>query len=690
MENNIMPIKILNTKVQLRFTLLILLIFAYSFAPLMIQNLNPSENQYNQSEVFSGFVSSRVGTNDPTPPQEQFSAMDAIGTHTILVILVEFTDKTHTYEPGTVDDVIDDLNDYYQEASYGLTTVTGDTTTWIQLGKPREDYVDRLNGYSDPKIDLVLDALDAADSQADFSLYDGVTIIHAGQGQEISHDWQDYWSCEWWSTGPPLGTYDGKAIYRASVSPEEGAAGDPAYVGVIAHEFGHDLGLPDLYDIDYETEFVGHWGLMAKGSWNGQSGVGESPAHMMGWCKKELEYVNGSQLVDASSAFIGTVDPLEQSTTGVHLVMMPVTSQQYYLIEVRQQIGYDEYLPEKGVILTYVDESLDSGKGIVKVIDAHPSTATKDDGAFDLGAGEVDTYISSHGQFTMILEEAIGNSYEITLLRAYAQFDNPLDGSAILTPDFTISWTGSAAAPGIDHYELYLDDVLSYTGIGTSHPVTGAIAGLHNATLVMVLVDGGRRLTIQSNFVVDLVAPTIQTVTHLPSAPGFGDLVQIIVTATDDTWITNASVYYRRGTDPTWYQIDMSYISGSEWIGYLGTFLPGVAVTYYVSVTDAGGRITSDDNAGEYYNFTVSGLGLIIWLIIGGIAILIVCLAISRYRGKSSKSKWEPPPRPKPKAYSPTEPPTQQSRIDRPGFCFVCGAPLTPGATFCGNCGAKV
>ncbi len=690
-----MAVKIAHAKFQLRLTLLIILVAASSITPIMVQNLSLVETQNQPPGIFSDLVSSRVGMNDPTLPSSKFSAMDAIGTHTILVILVRFTDQSNTFSRTEVENVaIGDLNDYYQEASFGLTSVIGDTTPWIDLGHPREYYVDKVGTQSDPKFELVLDSLNAADSYADFSSYDGVTIVHAGRGQEMSHDWHDYWSCEWWTTTPSgFGTWDGKIISRASVSPEEGEIGNAAYVGVIAHEFGHDLGLPDLYDVDYITEFVGHWCLMARGSWNGPSGVGENPAHMMGWCKKELGYVNGSQLVDGSSGFIGTIDPLEQSTAGVHLVMIPVTSQQYYLIEVRQQILNDQYLPEKGVLLTYVDESLDSGHGIVQVIDAHPGTATKDDGAFDLGAGEVDTYMSSHGQFTMILESTDGSSYDVTLLRAYASFDNPLDGSAILTPNFTISWTGSSAS-GIDHYELYLDDVQIYNGGGTSHPVTGVPAGLHNATLVMELSGSGRRLTIQSNFVVDLVAPTIQTVTHTPTTPGFGDYVYVIITATDDTWIANASVFYRRGTDPIWYQIDMVNIAGSQWQGILPYFFLGVTVTYYVSVTDAGGRTVINDNAGDYYNFTVSGLGLIIWLIIGGIIILGVCLYISRRRGKSTKQEWtqpEPSPKPTPTTYPTSKYPStkEATGTGKAGFCYVCGAPLSPGADFCGNCGAK-
>lgn len=627
---------------------------------------------------------------------------DGVGTFSIIVILVEFTDKSHIFSPSDVASVaIDQLAEYYDEVSFGLTQVTGSTTDWLNLGHDRSYYVQGTSYPSEPRFILVEDAIEAADPYVNFANYDGVVIIHAGQGQEMSGDWKDYWSCEWKNINIP--TDDGVSITQAAVSPEQGLSGQLASVGVIAHEFGHDLGLPDLYDTSYNQEFVGHWCLMGKGSWNGPLAMGESPAHPIGWCKIQLGYVDSAHLVEVSTDVTVVVDPLETSTTGVHLVKIPVTSSRYYLIEVRRKIGYDEWLPDEGVLITYVDEGLKSGEGIVKVVDSHPETPTKDDGIFGVGPGEVNTYVNPTHQFSVIVEEEVGQAFKVTVIRAYAAFTNLENGDALLTPDFTFQWTGGAAA-GIDHYEFFLDDSLLYTGTGTSYTVTGMDVGLHNATLVLEVAGSGRRLAVQAIFVVDLAPPIIHQVYHNPLAPGFGDAVQVIINVTDDTWIVNASVYYMRGTDPHWYRVNMTKWTDGEWRATLGTFLPGVAVRYYVTVIDAGGRIVTDDNAGSYYSFTVSGVGILILLIIGGFVLLAIvlaaCLAIQRRRRRSPEAtphEAAPPPPITPEGLTyPGTPavyhPSEHSRpppvgAEPPRYCIHCGSPLPPGSNYCPICG---
>ncbi len=647
-------------------------------------------------------IAARVGIDGPRPLDVSYSSRQAIGTYNLIVILVEFTDETSIFSPSQVrNNAINELDNYYDEISYGLTQVDGVATNWLSLGQAREYYVDGTSFPSDPKFDMVQDAISLADPTVDFTLYDGVTIIHAGEGQELSHDWKDYWSSEWWNFNIP--TNDGVSITRASVSPEQSTPGDPSYVGVLAHEFGHDLGLPDLYDVTYSgAEYVGYWGLMAKGSWNGPLGVGDQPSHMMGWSKAELGWINGSRIREVGTDLTTVIDPLELPTSGVHLVRINVTSQRYYLLEVRRKIGYDASLPGigaggEGVVLTYIDETLQSGNGIVKVIDSHPMTPSKSDGAFGIGLGEVNSYVSSSGQFSMVVENAVGSSYNVSIIRAFMEFITPLDGSAILSPSFTIEWTGSAAGPGIDHYELYFDGVLNYTGLGTSQAVSGVTPGLHNATLVMELAGTGRRLSIQSIFVVDLAAPNITAVSHSPDIPGFGDPITVNLEATDDTWIVNATIFYQRQGDTRWYHVDMTNISGSEWRGVIGTFLPGVTVTYYVAVTDAGGRTVSDDNSGAYYSFIISGIGLTVWLIIAAavilIAVLFICWQIQRRRRPAETLEYIPPKEPlilrsRPSRESPdVEPSAQPPTPIRTGFCYHCGAPLTPNAIFCGYCG---
>jgi M6 family metalloprotease-like protein len=607
------------------------------------------------------------------------------------VILVEFTDKTHTFTSAQVEaSSINNLDDYITEVSFGQTSVTGEATAWLDLGQPREYYVDGTSFPSDPTFALVQDAVDAADPYVNYNNYDGITIIHAGQGQELSHDWKDYWSCEWW--GFSLPTDDGVTLHRASVSPEESNPGQPSFVGVLAHEFGHDLGLPDLYDTSYSGEiFVGDWGLMGSGSWNGPLGVGDSPAHMMGYSKAFLGYVSGAQLVEAPLELSTIIDPLEMSTSGVHLVKIPLAGLKYYLIEVRQKIGYDTYLPDKGVLISYVDEGLSSGQGIVKVIDSHPDTPSKDDAAFDVGAGEVDYYMSSEDKFTIIVEEAVGNSYNVTVLRAYMEFLNLEQGAAILTPDYNLRWNGSAIAPGINRFELHVDGALAYNGTGFNSSWTDMEAGLHTAALTMVLNGTGRKITLEHEFIVDLVPATIEEVHHYPPLPAFGDGVEVRLNATDDTWVVNATVYYRRSTEDLWRPVFMNETIGGEWRVTLGAFLFGVNILYYVAVTDAGGRLTIDDNNGEYYSFTVEGIGIIIFLIIGGAILLAVIVAVCTHLQKRGSRRSRVQPAPPPTIGAVTGPAIEESTypkvVDPTTFCHVCGFPLTPGAQYCGKCG---
>jgi M6 family metalloprotease-like protein len=694
-------------KKQLFPFLLLIFIFAPIFVtPLRLFSTSSTTEAGNDS-VSSQYVVSRIGLDGPLPREVMYAPMDAIGTYNLIVILVEFTDKTHTFSSTEVEtNSIPELDAYYDEVSYGAVAIDGDTTAWLDLGQARSYYVEGTSHPSDPKFELVEDAIDAADPYVNFNAYDGVTIIHAGQGQELSHDWQDYWSSEW--TSFTIVTDDGASITRASVSPEESYPGDLSHIGTLAHEFGHDLGLPDLYDVTpAEEHFVDHWGLMAAGSWNGPLGLGDQPSHMMGWCKTELGWVNGSRLVEVASEITTLIDPLELSTTDVHLLKIPVTTDQYFLIEVRRKIGYDTSLPfsgagGEGVVVTFIDETLDSGHGIVKVIDSHPLTPTKDDGAFGIGVGEVDSYVSSVGQFSMVVEGEVGQAYNVSVIRAFMEFLNPLDGAVFLTPNVTIEWTGTAAGPGIDHFELLIDGTLSYSGIGTTYDAIGLSAGAHNATLIMELAGTGRRLSIQSRFFVDLAAPVIHSVSHLPEVAGFGDSIIINLEATDDTWIVNATVFFQRQGDATWYRVEMTFVTGTQWRGLLGTFHPldylgQMSVQYYVTVTDAANRTTTNDNSGTYYSIPLSGMGTIVWVILGAAVILVVvlfvCWRLQRRRRQEvpeyTPTQDAPTYSPSPSNYPPP-PPEQTQPLTGPirsGFCYHCGAPLTPNAIFCGHCG---
>ncbi len=81
------------------------------------------------------------------------------------------------------------------------------------------------------------------------------------------------------------------AAYDYTIEPEDGA------VGVMAHEYGHDLGLPDEYDTQYTGagEPVSYWSIMASGSWAGDI-PGAMPSGFDAYMKEMLQ---ASAVVDS-------------------------------------------------------------------------------------------------------------------------------------------------------------------------------------------------------------------------------------------------------------------------------------------------------------------------------------------------------------------------------------------------------
>ncbi|MFC5909066.1 immune inhibitor A domain-containing protein [Streptacidiphilus monticola] len=65
-------------------------------------------------------------------------------------------------------------------------------------------------------------------------------------------------------------------------------------LGVFAHEYGHDLGLPDLYDTAGGDNSTGFWSIMSSGSWLGTGGseIGDRPDDLDAWSKLQLGWLN--------------------------------------------------------------------------------------------------------------------------------------------------------------------------------------------------------------------------------------------------------------------------------------------------------------------------------------------------------------------------------------------------------------
>ncbi len=143
-------------------------------------------------------------------------------------------------------------------------------------------------------------------------------------------------------------------------------------MGVFAHEYGHALGLPDLYDTNYEPDGssgLGSWGMMAGGSWNGNLRGGDTPSHFSAYCKLALGFVQAVNLVfndpqDPSPKSILQAEiPQVESEPVIYRLVNDDYWGEYWLVENRQKVGFDASLPGHGLCIYHID-TYESGNDV--------------------------------------------------------------------------------------------------------------------------------------------------------------------------------------------------------------------------------------------------------------------------------------------------------------------------------------
>jgi len=402
----------------------------------------------------------------------------ASGPQSVIVLCVEFTNQNHTKTRDQINDIVfNRVNQYYREVSYNRISVTGSVSRWYQMNKTVGAYgrdsalnIDDADGDGSPDTwTLIQEAINAADRETDFSQYSQLAVLHAGPGQETSGNMNDIWSCAY-LMGIWFRTKDGVSFSKAMIVPEIETQGADT-VGVVAHEFAHLLGLPDLYDPYRRNDYVGKWDLMGKGLWNGNP-PSSNPAHMIAWEKIRLGWVSDSQIVVVPNGIIRNVilNPFELNGTTL-VVKIPITDSAYYLVELRQRIGFDMGLPDTGLLITYVDGET-SGPGSVRIIDANPLTASMDDATFKPGRTFSDStnkvYVSVQGaieQNYRIVVNRVGMAPDLAVMKLELSPYPPRSGR-MLTITSHITNQGAVVASNFT-VNVYLDSNLVYTNTYT-------------------------------------------------------------------------------------------------------------------------------------------------------------------------------------------------------------------------------
>ncbi|WP_369370271.1 immune inhibitor A domain-containing protein [Promicromonospora sp. Populi] len=230
-------------------------------------------------------------------------------------------------------DVSDWVTVPYSSASYGTTESGTDMTRFVQDSADAWYEQQVAAGKTAAEIDAYLQSFDVWDrydadgdgitAEAD-GYIDHFQAIHAGEGEEAGAPESAIWSHRWSVNQGGLGT-DGPAAFAKlggikvgdsdiwirdyTTEPENGG------LGVFAHEFGHDLGLPDYYDTAGGENGTGFWNLMSSGSWlgHGDGTIGTSPDHMgateklfLGWLDYETVEAGARERVNLGPSYHAT------------------------------------------------------------------------------------------------------------------------------------------------------------------------------------------------------------------------------------------------------------------------------------------------------------------------------------------------------------------------------------------------
>lgn len=303
-----------------------------------------------------------------------------------LVILVAFSDVAFqsTNTPEAFSNLLNlngynangatgSAQDYYYENSDHQFRPIFDVYGPVTLANNVAHYGAHEGGNNDtcPE-DAVKEGCVALDSQIDFSQYDSdgdgevdlVFMYYAGYGEADYHDngnentiWPHQWALR--SAGITL-KLDGKTINKYACSNERigsgSLEGSLCGIGTACHEFGHALGLPDLYDTDYnnhngEAGGLYYYSLMCSGSYNNN---GRTPPYLGMEERIMLGWQDPSKIEEITSA--GNYSLTSVSNNKAYKSATD-KSGEYFLYECRSATGWDTYVTEPGLIIYHVDKS---------------------------------------------------------------------------------------------------------------------------------------------------------------------------------------------------------------------------------------------------------------------------------------------------------------------------------------------
>ena len=442
-----------------------------------------------------------------------------------LVILVNFTDVAFETSKAELDSMLIGKN-YTRDYSY---TYRGKTYRVTSNGSARQYFEHASFGQYNPQLDVVgpvtvskastyyggnnsagndkypevmiKEACELVNDSVDYSLYDNdndgyvdfVYVIYAGYGEADGGGDNTIWPHAWhlYSAAGRKCEVDGKIIDLYACGNEmDNYTKHHTGIGTFCHEFSHVLGLPDLYETtgygDHKT--MGEWSILDYGPYNNDGNT--PPAYsayerfFMGWLTPRLitepENITLAELNDSQEAL------LISSSDQHNLIGNDPDPTTFYLLENRQQTGWDEYLPGHGLMLTKIQYNYkkwfdntvnNTAKSMgVDLIEADGKAPNYDDARPSNGyMGKAkDLFPAGANAYTLITDHAIE---EITEENGQISF----------------KYKGGAIETDIDNIENQNTILAIYNVLGQKQATTD-IEALPNGTYIVVNTTGSYKI----------------------------------------------------------------------------------------------------------------------------------------------------------------------------------------------------
>ena len=444
-------------------------------------------------------MTAKRATATQAQPQRivRISDVPTTGKHDVLVILVQFADSKFT-DNNMMDDPVDYYDRFFHQEGFSDHGARGSAYDFYRYGSNNlydpqfkvygpvtvshnaEYYAG--SGGSANTYKLIQEAVPLVNEQydVDFSTFDtdgdgvvdNVYCLYAGKGQADGGGTSTIWPHSYNldnNNADHSFLVDGVKIDRYTVSQEvNGVSNVPVGIGTFVHEFGHVLGLADHYNNSSSwggyVNNVGNWDVMASGSYNDDQNCPPTfsafERYSLGWTQPTV--------LDAHTDTLINLQPYE-STGQSYRVNVSSDDTEYFLIENRQQTGWDTYLPGHGMLVWHIleDQSVwddnkpnyDQNKQYVDIVEAaqvYTTSGTASD-AFP-GTGNVTEYNFSAWNSRNIfgfawLRECDDQLCQFLLTNTQYRLPQPsLSVNDIQGTSATLAWTTSDLATSYNIY----------------------------------------------------------------------------------------------------------------------------------------------------------------------------------------------------------------------------------------------